>query len=427
MTSAPEPRLCLGCGTAVPDQATPHCIGFGYLAHPELESLGIAHVDCDAFFAGVEKRDRPELRHVPVAVGGGDRGVVAAACYIARSFGVRSAMPSFKAKQLCPDLVFVKSNFAAYREASQHVRAMMDDLTPLVQQVSIDEAYLDLSGTERLHGRSAAASLIRMQRKIEREVGVTVSVGLSHNKALAKMASELKKPRGFAVIGKEETLRFLAPLPVDSIQGVGKSLAAKLAHHGVQTIGDLQKISMRDLVDRYGEAGLRLHHRAMGHDPRPVKVDRETKSISGETTFAKDLTSAADLDDRLYAMAQKVSIRAKAKGYAGLVITLKLKTKTFRTRTRRKTLGIATNLAEVIFEVGQSLLREELSAHSRDAYRLIGIGISDLVSAEDVHLDLAYPEKHERLRHKEDAIGALRARFGEGVIGTMRDRRIKTK
>lgn len=417
-------QLCRGCGEPAGCCGRSACAGENVIAHPELFQLNIAHVDCDAFFASVEKRDRPELKHKPVIVGGRERGVVAAACYIARSYGVRSAMPSFKARQLCPDAVFVTSNFDAYREASRGVRAAMDTLSPLVQQVSIDEAYLDLSGTERLHGRSPAASLIRLQRQIEFEIGITVSVGLSHNKALAKMASELDKPRGFAVIGKAETLEFLAGKPVTGIQGVGQSFAKKLERDGIRMIGDLQQRELRDLVDRYGEAGLRLHALARGHDSRPVQVDRRTKSISGETTFGADLSDRQALSDKLYAMCRKVSARAHEKGYAGHVVTLKLKTSRFKSLTRRRSLGVASNLNEVLFDVGSELLDDELRAHPHTAYRLLGIGLSELVSADSATFDLAYPEQLTRLKHKEDALKALRDRFGEGVIGTMRDRRI---
>ncbi|MEM9840020.1 MAG: DNA polymerase IV [Pseudomonadota bacterium] len=419
-----EKALCLGCGAIVPSESGPHCAAFDTVPHPELNALSIAHVDCDAFFASVEKRDQPELRHQPVIVGGRERGVVAAACYIARSYGIRSAMPSFQARKLCPDAVFVKPRFEAYRDASKKVRAAMDELTPLVQQVSIDEAYLDLSGTDRLHGCPPAASLVKLQRRIEQEVGVTVSVGLSHNKALAKMASELNKPRGFAMIGKAETQSFLAAQPVTAIQGVGKRFAEKLNSHGIRTIGNLQQKSMRELVDRYGEVGLTLHQRALGQDTRPVRVDRVTKSISGETTFDADISDPKVLEDRLYAMCRKVAARSKEKGYAGLVVTLKLKTKAFKTLTRRRTLGVGTNLTEVLFEIGCSLLMEEVKASPGVAYRLIGIGISDLIDADDARLDLAYPPEHERTRQKEDALEALRARFGDAVIGTMRDRRI---
>ncbi|MEE4208620.1 MAG: DNA polymerase IV, partial [Parvularcula sp.] len=411
------------CGQSVPGGTDEHCAGFGTISHAELDALAIAHVDCDAFFASIEKRDRPELKHRPVAVGGGDRGVVAAACYIARSYGVRSAMPSFQARKLCPELVFVRSNFEAYREASAAIRQAMNELTPLVQPVSIDEAYLDLSGTHRLHRAPPSELLIKLQRQIEREVGVTVSVGLSHNKALAKMASERDKPRGFAVIGKEETLRLLAAEPVSAIHGVGGRFAKKLEAQGLRTIGDLQKLGLRALVDRFGDTGLWLHGRAIGHDPRPVVTSRETKSISGETTFSENLSDRLALEDKLYAMAKKVSARAREKGLAGLVITLKLKTSTFRSLTRRRTLGVAVNLTTVLFEEGKRLLAEELAAHPRTAYRLIGIGISDLVSDEEARRDLAYPEQYVKVRQREDALSDLRSRFGDGVIGTMRDKR----
>ena len=416
-------RLCLGCGEVVAPEKAAHCHGFSVLEHPELAELSIAHVDCDAFFASVEKRDRPELAHQPVIVGGRQRGVVAAACYVARSYGVRSAMPSFQAQKLCPSAVFVKPRFEAYREASLLIRQAMEAITPLVQPVSIDEAFLDLSGTERLHGQSSAATLIKLQRQIENDVGVTVSVGLSHNKSLAKMASELRKPRGFGVIGKEETLRFLAPRHVSDIHGVGPSLVAKLKKHRIETIGDLQALGMKALCDQLGETGYWLHQRAHGIDARSVATKRETKSVSGETTFAEDLRRFEKLEDHLYKMAQKVSKRAKEKSLAGLVVTLKLKTKGFRSLTRRRTLGVATNLSTVIFEESRDLLKEELQKSGGETYRLIGVGISDLVSDEAMHLDLAYPQEHEKIKNQEEAIDHLRARFGEGVIGTMRDRR----
>jgi DNA polymerase-4 len=424
LTNLPS-ALCLGCGAALPAGTDEHCSGQRVLRHDELDSLCIAHVDCDAFFASVEKRDNPELAHRPVIVGGGERGVVAAACYIARTYGVRSAMPGFQAKRLCPDAVFVRPRFEAYKEASARLRQAMEELTPLVQMVSIDEAYLDLSGTARLHGRSPAASLVRLQRRIESEVGVTVSVGLSHNKTLAKMASELRKPRGFAVIGKAETLGFLAPMEVSKMQGVGAALAAKLVRDGIRTIGDLQKREMPELVRLYGEAGLKLYGRSRGDDPRPVTTDRETKSISGETTFSSGIAERSFLEDKLYAMTQKVAQRAKQKGLAGRTVTLKLKTTRFRVLTRQRPIGVATNLAEVLFAEGRALLAAELSRSPGASYRLIGIGLSDLVPQEAMKLDLAYPAEREKLERKEDALGRLRERFGAEMIGTMRDRRTR--
>ncbi len=380
-------------------------------------------MDCDAFFAAVEKRDDPSLEHKPVLVGGGQRGVVSAACYIARTYGVRSAMPMFKAKRLCPDAVIAKPRFEAYRAASKLVRAAMHDMTPLVEPVSIDEAFVDLSGTERLHGCAPASTLVKLQRRIEQEVGITVSIGLSHNKSLAKLASDLDKPRGFAVIGEAETISFLAGLPVRKIYGVGAAFAAKLEKEGIHTIGDVQALDLRTLTERFGENGLWLHARAMGRDPRPVRLDRTTKSVSGETTFETDTMDRTILEDRLYAMAQKVSERAKEKGLAGLVVTLKLKTAQFKSLTRRRTLGVATNLAAVLFEEAKSLLAEEQLRSPHHAYRLIGVGISDLVSDDVARADLAYPEDHERHRQREDALATLRGKFGKDVIGTMRDRR----
>ncbi|MEO1658310.1 MAG: DNA polymerase IV [Pseudomonadota bacterium] len=415
--------LCLGCGALGSSEQCDACSGFRQLVHPEIESLSIAHVDCDAFFAAVEKRDDPSLEHRPVLVGGGQRGVVSAACYIARTYGVRSAMPIFKAKRLCPEAVIVKPRYDAYSDASRQVRAAMEAITPLVEPVSIDEAFLDLSGTERLHGCAPASTLVKLQRRVEDEVGITISIGLSHNKSLAKLASDLDKPRGFAVIGEAETLTFLAELPVRKIYGVGASFAAKLEKEGIRTVGDVQNLGICALTDRFGEHGLWLHARAMGKDPRPVRLDRLTKSVSGETTFNEDTMDRDVLEDRLYAMAQRVSERAKAKGLAGLVVTLKLKTAQFKSLTRRRTLGVATNLAAVLFDEAKALLAEEQTRSPRTAYRLIGVGISDLVTDEEARADLAYPEDHERHRQREDALASLRGKFGKDVIGTMRDRR----
>ncbi|GGD05296.1 DNA polymerase IV 1 [Aquisalinus flavus] len=391
------------------------------LRHAELYSLSIAHLDCDAFFAAVEKRDNPELADKPVIVGGGKRGVVSTACYIARIYGVHSAMPMFKALKACPQAVVIKGNYEKYTEASRQIRAHMEALTPLVQAISIDEAFMDLSGTEKLHHAPPAVTLARLARRIEEKVGISVSIGLSHNKFLAKSASDLDKPRGFAIIGREETLSFLAGKPISFIWGVGASFSAKLSRDGFNTIGDLQRADPRDLVKRYGEHGLRLARLSLGEDSRPVNPERETKSVSAETTFNEDLRDYAALEDILWRLCEKVSRRMKEKGFAGRVVTLKLKTAQFRTLTRRSTLEHHTNLARELFNAGKSLLREEIpGGQSRDSYRLIGIGFSDLVAAEQARQSFFFMEDHIRLEAQESAIDRLRARFGDDIIGSAR-------
>ena len=422
--------LCRDCGdlSAQGERLCPQCGSARRFSHPELGELGLAHIDCDAFFASIEKRDRPELEGRPVLVGGGRRGVVAACCYIARSYGIRSAMPMFKALERCPDAVVIRPEFRKYSEAAALIREEMQALTPLVQTASIDEAYLDLNGTDKLHGAPPAVTLARFARRIEDKVGITVSIGLSHNKLLAKIASDLDKPRGFAVIGRAEAAALLAPQPVSLIPGIGTSFAAKLERDGFRTLGDLQEQEPADLAARYGEHGLGLAARARGEDNRPVVVERETKSVSGETTFSQDLSAPEALEDELYRMARKVSARAKAAGLAGRVVTLKLKTANFRSLTRRRSLPHATNLAAVMFETGRELLREELNA-ARPArgYRLIGIGISELIPAAFMDDGFLFSGEHRRIGRREGAVDALTEKFGEGVIGTLRDYRTRPK
>ena len=418
--------LCRECGALFKNTAhCPDCKGGRQLRHPELDSLSIAHVDCDAFFAAIEKRDNPDLAHHPVIVGGGRRGVVSTCCYIARAFGVRSAMPMFKAKERCPHAVVVPPQFEKYVEAARIIREEMNALTPMVQPLSIDEAFLDLSGTERLHGATPASTLARLAQRIEDRVGITVSVGLSHNKLLAKIASDLDKPRGFAVIGREETLAFLAPRPTTTLFGVGDVFATRLARQGFQTLGDIQQASLNQLIDLFGETGFRLHRLARGEDDRPVRTARESKSISGETTFFEDITDRNALEDKLYAMTQRVSTRAKKQDLAGRVVTLKLKTSQFRSLTRQQALPYHTNLAGEVFETARTLLLTEIPRPRADtAYRLLGVGLSDFSPADQMATDYLFTDDHHRLRAKEGALAALRDKFGQGAIGTYRDQRL---
>ena len=396
------------------------------LRHEELFALGIAHLDCDAFFAAVEKRDDPSLADLPVVIGGGRRGVVATACYVARTYGVRSAMPMFQALKLCPDAVIVRPRFEAYKAAAEVIRGLMAELTPLVQVVGIDEAYLDLGGTARLHGRPPAASLAKLVRDVRAVTGLDVSIGLSANKFLAKTASDLDKPRGFAVIGEAEAPAFLARQTPDFVRGVGARFAAKLARDGFETLADVQAAGAPAMAHRYGEAGLRLHRLSFGRDERPVTTERDTKSVSGETTFREDTRDRAALADHLYAMVQKTSVRAKQKGLAGRVVQLKLKTSRHRILTRRRTLGVHTNLARVIYEAAEALLREEVPGPvSTTPYRLIGVGLHELAMAEDAARDLAIPDEHRQIGAREDALASLRDKFGAAVIGTVRDQRTR--
>jgi DNA polymerase-4 len=378
--------------------------------HPELDTLGIAHVDCDAFYATIEKRDDPSLVDKPVIVGGGKRGVVAAACYVARTYGIRSAMPMFEALRRCPQAVVVRPNLAKYVEAGRAVRKAMHALTPLVEPLSIDEAFLDLTGTERLHGMPPAKVLARFALQVERELSITVSVGLSANKFLAKIASDMDKPRGFAVLGETEAAAFLAPKPVGFIYGVGKVTAAKLADDGYRLIADLQRADESELMRRYGEEGRRLWQLACGIDKRKVDPDEDTKSISAETTFDTDIGDFRPLEQTLWTLTEKVSARLKANALAGATVTLKLKSADFKLRTRAQSLGAPTQLAARIFGAGRELLKREVGA---TRFRLIGIGVSNL---EDATGDDLADLIDRRSAQAEHAVDRLREKFGRDAV-----------
>jgi DNA polymerase-4 len=409
------PTLCRDC-LSLSDAAGPACTTCGSrrrVAHAELAKLSIAHIDCDAFFASVEKRDRPELRAKPLIVGGGKRGVVAACCYIARTHGVRSAMPMFKALSLCPDAVVLKPEMAKYSEAGHRIRRLMQDLTPLVQPMSIDEAVLDLSGTEALHKAPPAAVLAGLALRVEREVGVTISVGLAPNRLLAKLAVERDKPRGFAIIGADEAAAILAPEPVTVLPGVGPVLARKLAAQGFSTLGQLQVLSPREAAQRFGEDGPALAARARGEDSRPVDPNRETKSISAETTFETDIAGLAALEVPLWRLCEKLARRLRQQGFAAGGVVLKLKTAGFALRTRHARLQAPTRLPDTLFAAARPLLAKEADG---TAFRLIGIGAQPLVAGDGADrgdlLDAEAPRRAARWQ----AIEALRAKFGEDVV-----------
>lgn len=410
------PSLCRDCLTLT-DAAPPRCPACRsprMVAHGELTQLSIAHMDCDAFYASVEKRDNPSLRDQPVIVGGGSRGVVSTCCYIARIKGVRSAMPMFQALKLCPEAVVVKPRFPAYTEASRAIRAMMEDLTPSIEPLSLDEAFLDLTGTARLHGAPPAVLLARLTKRMEDELGLTGSIGLSHNKFLAKIASDLDKPRGFSVIGKAETEAFLKPKPVRIIWGVGQATQTALESAGIRTIADLLRWDRADLVARFGSMGDRLWHLARGLDTRRVNRDEKLKSISKETTFFEDTSDPDLLDGHIWRLSEQVADRAKAKGLSGRTVTLKLKRKDFQLVTRRQALSDPTQLTDRIYRAARDLFDH---AGTTGPFRLIGVGISDLAPEDqaDLSQDLLDPNATKRAA-AERATDAIRAKFGAEAI-----------
>jgi len=406
------PGFCRDCRRDVPDDSG-RCSACGsprLLRHPEIDTLTIAHVDCDAFYATIEKRDDPSLADKPVIVGGGQRGVVLTACYIARTFGVKSAMPMFEARRLCPHAEIVRPNMEKYTQVGRQVRSLMFELTPLVEPVSIDEAFMDLSGTARLHGRSPAKSLAEFAAEVERSLGITVSIGLSTNKFLAKIASDLDKPRGFTVLGGGEAAAFLAAKPATLIFGVGKIAQQRLARNGLHTIGDLQRAGEIELTRRYGAEGARLSRLARGLDDRRVQAEREAKSISAETTFDHDIADFRSLELRLWGLCEKVSGRLKANALAGATVTLKLKSADFRIRTRAHSFAHPTQLAARIFAAGREMLARECDG---GMFRLIGIGVSSLCDADGADFaDLI----DRRLAEAEQAVDRLRERFGDDAV-----------
>ncbi len=406
------PALCRDCGVSPVGPTCPACGSRRIVRHAELFSLAVAHVDCDAFFASVEKRDRPELAGRPVIVGGGVRGVVAASCYVARMHGVRSAMPMWQALRACPDAEVIRPDMPKYAAAARHIRTLMQDLTPLVQPLSIDEAALDLSGTQALHGAPPAAVLARFALRVEGEVGVTVSVGLSRNRLLSKLAAGRDKPRGFAVLGSEAAA-VLAGEPVRLLPGVGPAQERKLHALGLTHLMHLQALDDRAARERLGDDGPALARRARGEDGRVITPDRDTKSVSAETTFDADLSDPSLLERHLWRMAEKLARRLREGGFSAGGVVLKLKTARFATRTRNARLPGPTALPDSLFAAGRSLLLREADG---TAFRLIGLGASPLLpGALADQPDLADPHAPRRAAAQR-AVDALRGRFGEGVI-----------
>jgi DNA polymerase IV len=394
-------RRCEACGS-------PRLV-----SHPERDDLAIAHVDCDAFYASVEKRDAPELINKPVIIGGGKRGVVSTCCYVARTYGVRSAMPMFKALEACPDAIVIKPDMAKYSAVGRQVRLLMLELTPMVEPISIDEAFLDLTGTERLHRSSPAITLARFAAKVEREIGITISVGLSYAKFLAKIASDFDKPRGFSVLGRAEALFFLATKPVTMLPGIGKAAAEKLADSGYRLIGELGDAPPEQLFRLLGKDGTRLQRLSKGIDDRRISPNHETKSISSETTFDQNISARDELEPIMWRMAEKTAHRLRKADLAGRTVTLKLKTADFRLITRSRQLHEPTQLAKRLYDESRALLHAE-PAHA--SYRLLGVGVADLTEGATAdHGDLADIET-PKVAAVERAIEKLRDKYGSDAV-----------
>jgi len=409
------PGFCRDCLSERADAAArcPACGSPRTVRHPQLDTLSIAHVDCDAFYATIEKRDNPSLNDKPLIIGGGRRGVVSTACYIARTYGVHSAMPMFKALKACPRATVLKPDMAKYVRVGREVRKLMLELTPQVEPLSIDEAFMDLTGTDRLHGMAPARALARFAKRVESEIGITVSIGLAANKFLAKIASDLDKPRGFAVLGRDEAVAFLAGKPVGFIWGVGKASAARLQRDGFSTVADLQRAEESELMKRYGVEGRRLWRLSRGIDDRSVNPEREAKSVSSETTFSEDIASYKPLEKILWSLAEKVSARLKSSALSGSTVQLKLKTADFRLRTRARSLAEPTQLAARIFAAGKDLLAKEIDGTK---FRLIGIGVSNIDVAARADSADFIDLQAKRTKEAEQAIDKVREKFGKAAV-----------
>tara|TARA_B100001094_G_scaffold313328_1_gene350987 strand:+ start:2286 stop:3599 length:1314 start_codon:yes stop_codon:yes gene_type:complete len=411
------PQICRNClafdKEIAKDQNCRLCGSYRIIAHPSLDQLSIAHLDCDSFFASVEKRDNPKLKNKPVIVGGGKRGVVAACCYISRINGIHSAMPMFKALELCPNAIVIHPNIDKYQETSNQIKEVMLSTTPIVESLSIDEAFLDLSGTQKLHGSCPAVTLVKLSNLIEDKIGITVSIGLSFNKFLAKMASDLDKPRGFSIIGENETLDFLENRSIDSIWGVGKSLQLKLKSEGIVTIGQLRKLEKKTLYKKYGKIGLRLSELSNGIDERKVEPKVKRKSVSVEKTFQQDTGKRDELLKILWPLCERISKTLKKKNFKAKNLTLKLKRKDFKIKTSSRTYKKPKYLAEEIYQEIKILLDKETHETS---YRLIGINASKLEPNCDEEQSVLPLETNEKIEIIEKTIDLVRQKYGEDSI-----------
>ncbi|AQS85544.1 MAG: DNA polymerase IV [Acetobacter aceti] len=414
-----HPVLCRDCpdlfwpqsGAAI--ARCPTCGSRRLVFHPELSSLSIAHVDCDAFFASVEKQRHPELKGKPLLVGGtGDRGVVSTACYIARLHGPHSAMPMRRARELCPDAVILPPDMATYRIVAERIRTMMRELTPLVEVKSIDEAVLDLSGTRELHGAPPCVVVARLALRVEKELGVTISIGLATNTLMAKLAAGVDKPRGFGVIGSEAR-EWLADKPVRLLPGIGKAQEEALQKLGLARLGTLAALTIEEAFRRLGSRGPELVERARGQSFRKVTPFHPVKSVSTEVTFAQDIGDIPRLERELWDVCEQLALRLKRKKVSTQGISLKLRTASFQTRTRAIQLHTPTVLPDRLFQAARYLLMKEAGT---TAFRLIGIYSKNLKPLQEADPPNLTDIHNINSVAMQEAIDTLRLKFGRNII-----------
>ena len=380
------------------------------ISHKELNNLNIAHLDCDSFYASIEKRDNQKIKDKPVVVGGSERGVVAAACYEARKFGIKSAMPIFKAKQLCPELLTIKPRMNHYLNISKQIRFIMEKVTPIIQPISIDEAFLDLSGTEKLHKCIPVVSMLKIQKEVIQEIGITVSIGLSYNKSMAKLASEQNKPNGFFALGKEEAEKWLEEKPISIIFGLGKSTVKKLNAVNIYLCKDLRTSSIEKIKKILGNNTEKILNISKGIDDRPVISKSDVKSISVETTFSNK-KNIEQIKNELHLLCLKLSLRLKEKNLYGKTLTLKLKTTNFKLITRSISSNNFFQMAHHLYSESEVLLEEELK--KLIDYRLIGIGVSNFVKENNENYELQLEDTKNQKKNKlENALDEINQKIG---------------
>jgi DNA polymerase-4 len=380
------------------------------------ETATILHVDMDAYYASVEQRDRPELRGKPVIVGGSaeSRGVVCAASYEARKFGVHSAMPTARARRLCPEAIFLPLRMDYYAQISRQIREVFHAFTPLVEPLSLDEAYLDVRGCEALFGRASEIAR-QIKARIRAEIGLAASVGVAPNKFLAKLAGDLSKPDGLLVIEAGRAKEFLSPLPVTRIWGVGAKGEKKLNALGIRTIGDVVSSSVECLSAEFGETGHWIWNLAHGRDDRLVVPDREAKSVSTETTFAVDIGDRQVLRSWLLELVEQLGQRLRHQALQARTVELKFRSSDFRTQTRSQSLVEPTDLTAVLWETALELFEKRVPK-SVFPIRLLGIGATGLVRGSAVQANLFEEDWKSRQSALDQALDEIRSRYGSGAI-----------
>ena len=379
-----------------------------------MAELNTMHVDMDAFFASVEQEDNPELKRKPVIVGGvylSNRGVVSTASYEARKYGVHSAMPIIKAKQLCPNGIYLPGRHRRYEEISQQIFAIFRSYTPVVEKLSIDEAFLDLTGCHRLFGSSREIGEM-IKKEIKNKTGLVASIGIAPNKFIAKLASTLDKPNGFMIIDEEEVNEVIDPLPISKMWGVGDKTEKKLRDIGIKTIGMLKSLSLHELTNMFGKFGQNLYYLSRGIDQREIEAESETKSISQEETFSSNLSDDERIHAALMKLVEKVTRRLRKKNLRGSTIFIKIRYNDFSTYTRRKTLNQTVNQTDIVFTIAKKLIHD--NNLTKKPVRLLGIGISNLTDEKSKQLSLFADDSNKN--KLTNTIDKIRDKYGEGSV-----------